>query len=299
MRAPWSLRLVDDVLVELVGGEDRACSGTRPRRACGAPRCESQARSPESSRMPGAGRRRARAGPCPTSTAWRTPVERVVGVDEQDAVVGHRLGVGARTPPARRRRASPSCGRGCPAPGCRTACRPARWRSRRTRRGRPRGRPPGRRRCPGRAAGRTPPPGRPRAASTMRAALVAMRVWKLTMVRSGVSSSMQGTIGPRTRISGSPGRPPCPRERRRRPRRARGRQPVEERRGRRGASRRARQARPGRRGRRASNAEAARLDGVGQAGRHREAALERVPPERRWKTASFPPPRPSTPPRPW
>ena len=45
--------------------------------------------------------------------------------------------------------------------------------------------------------------GAPRAAWTTRDALVAIRVWKLTIVSSAVSTSCACAIGPRTRTIGS------------------------------------------------------------------------------------------------
>ncbi len=123
--------------------------------------------------------------------------ERVVGVHQQDGVwVAGRVGPEGR--PARCRSSSPRSGRGCPARGCRTACRPARWRCCRPRRCRPRGCRSGRRRDPGPGAGRTPPGRRSPQASRMRAALVAMRVWKLSVLSTTVSRSWASISGPST-----------------------------------------------------------------------------------------------------
>ena len=147
----------------------------------------------------------------PTVDRVAHALERVVGVDEEHAVVGHRLGVRAE-------RLELVAVEHHPAVRVRAAHRDAEQlagehvRRRRAaadvRRARLAESPPSMpcaRRRPNSSTGvaRAPP-------GTTRAALVAISVWKLTMSSSAVSRSCACRIGPRTRSSGSCGNTSVP-----------------------------------------------------------------------------------------
>ena len=120
----------------------------------------------------------------PTVDRVAHALERVVGVDEERAVVGHAPRRRRERRRARRRRTSPSCARGCRAPGCRSslpastfevAAQPPMYAAREA------ASPPSMpcaRRSPNSSTGS------PRAAWHTRAALVAISVWKLTRLSS-------------------------------------------------------------------------------------------------------------------
>ena len=158
-----------------------------------------------------------RPSSCPRSRSRRADLdrvahalERVVGVDEEDAVVGLGPRLGLEGLELGVEGHDPAVGVRARAPGCRRAGRRARWRSPRSRRRRPRGR---RERPPSMPWARRRPKSitaSPRAARQTRAALVAIRVWKLTMLSSAVSTSCAWRIGPRTRTSGSWGKTTVP-----------------------------------------------------------------------------------------
>ena len=133
----------------------------------------------------------------------------VVGVDEQDAVLGEAAQVGLEGLPLARRRRGRRSAPSCPSAAGRSASRRRRSRCRRSRRSRRCGRPSSPRRCRGRGGARSRSRGRrapgspPPAASATRAALVAIMVWKLTWLSSRVSTSWPSIRGAVTRSSGS------------------------------------------------------------------------------------------------
>ena len=136
-------------------------------------------------------------------------LERVVGIDQEDAIVGHRLGVGAKRLQFVVETHDPTMGVGAfdgdaeePAGqhvgggvAAADVCGPA---------GRQRAVDPWARRRPNSSTGS------PRAAITTRAALVATSVWKLMMFSSADSSSCACSSGPLTRSSGSCGKTTVP-----------------------------------------------------------------------------------------
>ena len=199
MRGALLLEARDDVLVEIVAGDDarpreaglveqlarldaESTRGRPSRAGCRAARGRAARSSrPDLDRRAARPRacRRCRRGRC---SCWASPRRR------------------PRRPRARRRTTSPSCARACRAPGCRTAGRRARSRSPRSRRRRRRG---WRRAPPSMPCARRSPnssTGSPLAARQTRAALVAISVWKLMMLSSArLERAAPGGCGPRTR----------------------------------------------------------------------------------------------------
>ena len=129
--------------------------------------------------------------------------DRVVGVDEQRSSVRRRARGTHGTPRSRARTTSPTSAPSCPRPGCRSGSPPRRSTSRRSRRRRPPAPHGARRRGRARGGCRTRSRGRPCAACTMRAALLAMLVWNVMVASSAVSTSCASSAGAVTRRIGS------------------------------------------------------------------------------------------------